>query len=276
MGKSRAAGLRVTTGLSLLVLMLLLLNSCGGGSEITTPIGNPADNTGNNGGNGGNGGNDGVDDPTIILPGGGKGHPFPFSPTITIPPVESYKDSSASGDSQATRWLKNCFEPTLVHGGTGVYQNASLQTWADQIFAGVNAERVKMGLPTVKRNAHMDELGQAMARDMALRDYFSHNTPEGLTPWDRYDAVSITPYNRAGEISAKGQENTIEVVTGWMNSPGHRAIIAIPELTHAGVGVYFDDSDYTHPVHIVMDFAQFPKNDPETWTEWYQRGDVYR
>ncbi len=270
-------GLRLWLSLTLCALLLVVLAGCGGGSEITTPIGNPADNiNGGSGGNtsGNNGGNTGNGDPTINLPGGGQGHPFAFLPAVTIPPVESYKDVSSGGDSLADKWLKNCYEPSPAPAASGVYQNASLQNWAEQIFAGVNAERTKMGLKPVKRSSHLDELSQAMARDMALRDYFSHYTPEGLSPWDRYDAVDITPYNRAGEISAKGQENTTEVVTGWMNSPGHRAIIAIPELTHGGIGVYFDDSDYTQPIHVVMDFAQFPKNDPEVW-DWYTRGSVF-
>lgn len=274
MSRQVTASVRLKTQLILLVLaaLALFISGCGGGSGFTTPLPN---NGGSLPGNNNNGGNTGGGDPTINLPGGGQGHPFAFVPSITVPPVETYRASSGAGDSLETAWLKNCFETSAASSGiNGCYQNASLKSWADIIFAGVNEERVKLGLSPVKRNTHLDEVSQAMARDMALRNYFAHETPEGLTPWDRYEAIEIPPYNRAGEISAKGQESCAEVVAGWMASPGHRAIIAMSELTHGGIGVYFDDSDYTQPIHVVMDFAQFPKVDPDS-VDWYRRGSVW-
>lgn len=39
------------------------------------------------------------------------------------------------------------------------------------------------------------------------------------------------------EHIAAGQHTAAEVVTGWMNSPGHRANILNPAVRHVGVGL---------------------------------------
>jgi uncharacterized protein YkwD len=43
-------------------------------------------------------------------------------------------------------------------------------------------------------------------------------------------------YKAAGENIAMGQRTPEEVVTAWMNSPGHRANILNANFTHLGVG----------------------------------------
>ncbi|MGR7002617.1 CAP domain-containing protein [Yinghuangia aomiensis] len=70
---------------------------------------------------------------------------------------------------------------------------------------------------------------------MADRGYFSHDTPEGKTPWDRAKAAGIG-YLGAENI-ARGQKTPAAVMEAWMNSPGHRANILDCSLTKLGVGV---------------------------------------
>lgn len=74
---------------------------------------------------------------------------------------------------------------------------------------------------------------------MADRNYFSHTTPDGTNVYDELKAAGIA-YTAAGEIIA---ENTYPVdqaasvaVKGWLNSPGHRAIMLDPNYTKFGVG----------------------------------------
>ena len=43
-------------------------------------------------------------------------------------------------------------------------------------------------------------------------------------------------YRSAGENIAMGQRTPSEVVTAWMNSPGHRANILNSSFTRIGVG----------------------------------------
>jgi uncharacterized protein YkwD len=229
-------------------------------------------------GTGGGGGNTsgGSLDTDLHLPGGsGTGTATggsAYSPAITVPPVESFANNANPGEDDVTAWLKNCFE-TLPQGGN-VYQNASLQAWADAVFDAVNVARRQNGLGPVEREDHLDALAQSHARDMGLRDYFAHDCPDGVLMWDRWLAMRIPYCNWAGENAAMGQESAQEVVNQWLNSPGHRKNMLHDSAEYAGVGVYFDTSDRDMPVKVIMEYADF--RDSVTTNDWYQFGDVYR
>jgi uncharacterized protein YkwD len=180
-------------------------------------------------------------------------HPFAFSPPVEYPPVESYSDSAPNSATREVRWLVNAYQPLP----RGVYQNASLGTWAGQILTAVNEERSSLGLSPLRAEPHLNRISQAHARDMALRKYFNHDTPEGLEPWDRMSAADIPPYELAGENIAKGQESVDEVIEGWMKSPGHRANLLNPDYNYIGIGLYFDDANYNDPIHCVVDLVDF-------------------
>ena len=70
---------------------------------------------------------------------------------------------------------------------------------------------------------------------MFEKGYFSHNSPEGKTPFDRIDTAQIQ-YKAAGENLAYAP--SVEVAhEGLMNSPGHKENILRPEFGTLGVGV---------------------------------------
>ena len=70
---------------------------------------------------------------------------------------------------------------------------------------------------------------------LGKRNYFSHYTPEGKSPFDRMDEAGIK-YKAAGENLAYAP--SVEVAhQGLIDSPGHRANILRPEFGHLGVGV---------------------------------------
>lgn len=232
-GKSRVA--RLAMGICSLASALAIaasLSGCGGGGRFTVT-------------------NDEL--PGIGNPGGGNS--TVYTPAVTRPAVETYSDHSASGDSQTLRWLASSYQ--TLPAGSSPFQNDSLKLWSEQIFSAINANRAEAGLPALIREPHLERTAQAHARDMALRDYFAHNTPDGLSPWDRLAAVHAPAYNHAGENISAGQESVSEVIGGWMTSPGHRDVIMNPDLTYLGVGVYFDAADKTNPIHVVADFVQF-------------------
>jgi len=72
--------------------------------------------------------------------------------------------------------------------------------------------------------------------------FFAHGDPStGTTLKDR---VGATGYLESGDFCkrvgvniAMSYKSATATMTGWMNSPGHRANILLPELTHLGVGV---------------------------------------
>ncbi|MSU76244.1 hypothetical protein EXS54_02125 [Patescibacteria group bacterium] len=98
----------------------------------------------------------------------------------------------------------------------------------------VNQERLKVGLGPVTNDDQLKAVGRAHSRDMLVRGYFSHNTPEGLDPFDRMEKAGIT-YQVAGENLAFAPTTEI-AMSGLMNSPGHKANILKTDFTKLGVG----------------------------------------
>lgn len=104
-----------------------------------------------------------------------------------------------------------------------------------EMFDLVNKERKDRGLGELKFNNPLRDVGRAHCSDMFKRRYFSHYTPEGLSPFDRIQAAGID-YVAAGENLAYAPSVAI-AHQGLMNSPGHRENILRAEFGTLGVGV---------------------------------------
>jgi len=99
----------------------------------------------------------------------------------------------------------------------------------------VNAERIAAGLKPLAPDPELTEVARRHSADMFARGYFAHDTPEGLTPFDRMRAADVR-FLTAGENLALAP--TISVAhSGLMNSPGHRANILRREFGRVGIGV---------------------------------------
>lgn len=101
------------------------------------------------------------------------------------------------------------------------------------LWQGTNNQRTSNGLGSLALNDQLISAAQAKANDMAARDYWSHNTPEGNPPWVFFDAAGYS-YEAAGENLAYGFDTSDAAITGWMNSPGHRANILNGVYTEVG------------------------------------------
>lgn len=99
----------------------------------------------------------------------------------------------------------------------------------------VNQERQAAGLNPLAPDPELTEVARRHSADMFARGYFAHETPEGLSPFDRMRAANVR-FTTAGENLALAP--TIPVAhTGLMNSPGHRANILRREFGRVGIGV---------------------------------------
>ncbi|MBI2195972.1 MAG: CvpA family protein [Candidatus Levybacteria bacterium] len=104
-----------------------------------------------------------------------------------------------------------------------------------EMFVLVNEERRKEGLAGVVFDEALAQVGRKHCEDMLRRGYFSHYTPEGLSPFDRMDKAGIS-YSYAGENLALAP-NVAVAMRGLMESPGHRANILSFNFGRMGVGV---------------------------------------
>lgn len=119
-----------------------------------------------------------------------------------------------------------------------------LSQFEQEVVALTNEERQKHGLEPLKVDWELSRVAQEKSRDMALNDYFSHNSPTYGSPFQMMQDWGIS-YTNAGENIAKGQRTPSEVVNAWMNSEGHRANILNEDFTHIGVGYYEKGNHWT-------------------------------
>ena len=104
------------------------------------------------------------------------------------------------------------------------------------LLASTNVQRTNNGLSGLTLNSKLSQAAQAKANDMVARNYWSHNTPDGQEPWVFISNAGYD-YLAAGENLAYGFATSEDTVTGWMNSPGHRANILNSNYQEVGFGM---------------------------------------
>jgi len=111
------------------------------------------------------------------------------------------------------------------------------------LLADTNAARAANGVAALSLNGQLDAAAQAKANDMASRNYWSHNTPEGSPPWI-FDTAQGYAYQKLGENLAAGFSDEQAAINGWMASPPHRENLLDPVFVDVGFG-FANNPDYT-------------------------------
>jgi uncharacterized protein YkwD len=105
---------------------------------------------------------------------------------------------------------------------------------ADAMLQDVNARRAAQGLPPLQFDPALNAIARAHAQDMAQRSYFGHNTPEGVSPFDRMDRAHYQ-YGYAGENIALDR-NVGAAANALWHSPEHRENILETHYSKVGIG----------------------------------------
>ena len=144
----------------------------------------------------------------------------------------------------------------------------------------INGERRKHGLSPLAWNDTLSSIARKHSQDMAVRKYFSHDTPEGHDFSYRYSQAGYScAVHGQGNIYYTGAENIFQnnlydrvvfmdgvahyewntvgkiaesTVEGWMNSRGHRKNILTPYWKSEGIGVAISPDD---KVYITQNFC---------------------
>lgn len=113
---------------------------------------------------------------------------------------------------------------------------ANVNTLATQIFEGVNASRRANGKSQLDYNPTLGQAAMSHACDMAVHNFFSHQSSNGGTVQTR---VRQAGYHDClvAENLAWGYPSAGQIVSGWMNSPGHRSNMLHPRATEMGIGI---------------------------------------
>jgi uncharacterized protein YkwD len=86
----------------------------------------------------------------------------------------------------------------------------------------------------LKLSGELANAAHAHSLDMATREYFDHQGPDGSTPASRITRAGY-PWQVVGENIAAGVATPDEAVDGWLQSPGHCENLMDPRFTDMGV-----------------------------------------
>jgi hypothetical protein len=124
-----------------------------------------------------------------------------------------------------------------------------------------NQSRAKSGKAALKLNSKLSSAAQSKAKDMSSRNYWSHNTPDGDTPWTFVIAKKYK-YQKLGENLAAGFSDEQSTINGWMASAPHRANLLDASYGEVGFG-YVNVANYTAagggPMTLVVAFYGKPQ-----------------
>jgi len=104
-----------------------------------------------------------------------------------------------------------------------------------EMFQAVNRERTSRNLSALSFSDNLTKVGEKHCIDMFKRGYFSHYTPEGLSPFDRMVQADIV-FEYAGENLALAPSVEL-AMRGLMQSVGHKENILSTDFHRIGVGV---------------------------------------
>ncbi len=116
-----------------------------------------------------------------------------------------------------------------------------VQISSDVLIDLTNESRLAYNQMPLIRSEKLDQAAELKGRDMADKQYFSHNSPEGVTPWHWIESVGYN-FLYAGENLAIDFTDATDVEKAWLASPAHRANIMSVDFREIGIaaveGVY--------------------------------------
>ncbi|MDQ3158751.1 MAG: CAP domain-containing protein [bacterium] len=130
----------------------------------------------------------------------------------------------------------------IPFGATAQVLPYSTEMSSENLLIETNRQRTNNDLDALEVNDKLSEAAREKAEDMVERNYWSHLTPEGSSPWIFVNDEGYK-YSRAGENLAYGFSNSEQVIAGWMNSESHKDNILDKDYQEVGFG-YANSPNY--------------------------------
>ena len=160
--------------------------------------------------------------------------------------------------------------PTVKPQSSNKYDVEYMTTIENSIITLCNIERAKVSKGSLSNNNTLRTIARFKSNEMLQHGYFAHvSKVTGLAPFDLaktfgwnsnsfgeniwYMAMDIPNDNRSAALAFfKADMTANNIVTDWMNSPGHRANILNDTYNRIGVGVAFST---TGKVYATQSFS---------------------
>jgi len=112
--------------------------------------------------------------------------------------------------------------------------SASPESLTDaEILAAINAVRKANGAPPWTYNTRLEDAARSQARLMAQKNTMSHDL--GVTLRERVTAAGYL--GAVGENVGKGYKDLPGIISGWMESSGHRSTLLSHRFVEFGLAV---------------------------------------
>jgi uncharacterized protein YkwD len=181
------------------------------------------------------------------------GCPLDFTPSQQNTGGGSTNYSHGAGDTSGSDSAVVGQQDSLEERFPGCGEPVNADSMRDRVWELLNNERTRNGLEPLARDAVLEAEAEQYACEMIYYDFFAHENPvTGSTLGDRAAAFEYD-YWMIGENLAAGQTSPEQVVTDWMNSPGHRENMLQERYTEVGVGLR-EGGDYG--LYWVLEFGQ--------------------
>lgn len=133
-----------------------------------------------------------------------------------------------------------------LRNDSGNLQPALLQQYINE-YRGIN------NLPLLENSGALNKSAELKLNDMIAFNYFSHDSPSGLTPWYFINQAGYT-YKKAGENLAYGHyKSEQKIVEDWIASPTHKANLLNADYKDFGVYIKkVDDFNNQKDVYVIV------------------------
>ncbi|UJP41004.1 CAP domain-containing protein [Cellulomonas palmilytica] len=119
--------------------------------------------------------------------------------------------------------------------GVSSYSGVDPDVYAAELLVAADAAHTAAGLPAWRDAPCVGDLARDRARAL-VGDHLTHAPLEDVL-------AACVPLTTAAENLSRGAAPAAEVVEAWQRSPGHRANLEDPTLTHARAGCVHDGDE---------------------------------
>jgi len=131
----------------------------------------------------------------------------------------------------------------------------SITISSSQLLNLTNEQRQKNNLEGFTMNETLNRAAELKAKDMVENNYWSHVSPNGVSPWYWIDESGYK-YQGAGENLAKNYADEASIVNAWMVSSAHRENILNSQYKEVGIAAAEDVIDGKITTIVVMYYVQ--------------------
>ena len=115
---------------------------------------------------------------------------------------------------------------------TGLFAEVSRTALVEML----NTQRQEEGIGILTQNEELNQAAMLKAQHMLSEDYFSHNSPSGISPWFWFKTAGYD-YNYAGENLGIGFLDSGEIHQAWNDSSLHKENLLNPNYKEIGIAI---------------------------------------